>query len=267
MISLKLGAHPSPDDPADFSFSASELLAGALPGGTASPSVLGAHEWRTQLYQDCIGYACVQPVQDLFAVRGEPLPTLAPLMPYGGSRLLASPPATGEALPDGGCNYRLAQKWLRDVGIVSERLFSETDENVAIAPPLDIRQAGKKARIKASHRIIAGTVTELRDQLLAALNLARDGKACAPGFVMPVDEAYANGGAAVYRQRGGKLLGYHGQMIAGIDDVLDVAEVPGTWGRDVGDAGLFRIGLPLLFEIGSEFWVIEIDFADFEVTT
>jgi hypothetical protein len=261
-----LGADPSPHDPSDFAFADSELLAGALPSTNASPSILDAHEYRTQRYQDCIAFACIEPVQALFKVLGRPKPKLAPLFQYGGSRLLAAPPKPGARLVDTGCSYRYALKWGRDEGYVAESLWPETDENVVVTPPADVRQAARSAKMVAAHRIIAPTLEDFRVQLRASLALARDGKATSPGFVMPVHEGYIAAGSSVYTAPAGKLLGYHGQPIMGMDGPADVALVPGSWGPEAGDRGLFRISIPCLYQIGSEFWIQEINPNAFEVT-
>jgi hypothetical protein len=262
-----LGAHPSKDDPrdAEFAFDKSEIFAGVMPGADASPSVVDAHDYREQRFQDCVGMTCVETAQTFFAVIGKPKPRLSPMLPYCGSRTLASPPQPGQLLADGGCSLRHALKWDRDVGFVSEDLWPETAENVGLTPPADVRDAAASARAVSAHRIIAPTLESFREQLRVALVAAKAKQAAPIAFIMPVHEAYFNIGSRIYDKPEGKIVGYHAQPVGGLDGPNDCVLVPGSWGRGFGDNGLARISVPCLYAIGSEFWVQVFDPNAFEV--
>ena len=267
-MSFLLGAKPSPPDPKDatFAFEKSELLAGVILPESNDVSITDAHEWREQRYQDCVGISIVEVAKDNATVLGHPCPPLAPLLPYNQACFYDQPPAPGKRMPDVGTNPRLGIKAAMHCGLVPESEYPETDENIGMVPPMDVWQSASVARVKSYHRITSRDLNSFRHNINAALKLARDGKAAAPMFAMPVYENYLKIGSSVYESIGGKLLGHHMQPITGRRDHLDAYEVPGSWPRkEFGDNGLALISTSCLYAIGREFWVAIIDFDSFKV--
>jgi hypothetical protein len=74
---------------------------------------------------------------------------------------------------------------------------------------------------------------------------------------MPVYQAYVDSGSNVYAGEQDVFVGFHGQVIEVYDPNRKAFGVPGTWGRDVGDRGLFWIGEDAMAAMGSEYWVLE----------
>lgn len=178
----------------------------------------------------CVGQALIRSVWLNACLDGFTLPWLSAKLPYDFARLEDAPYVT---MVDDGCRPIAAIRNVVDNGLVSEDAWPLTEENVNVAPPLDIYKHALEARVTSYYRIARGhgCVTLIR----RALSLGY-----CPIFAMPVDEAFEQWtGFRAYPGRTGPSLGGHMQCIAGWDSTS--VYVISSWGFDHGENGIVRI--------------------------
>lgn len=250
------GALPSPPDHRDdgYAFQSSELYAGSAAPSRTSVDVVDLHTWRVQGGNNCVPLTICEQAQDLATAQGDPLPDLASMPLYKRGQGLEGPPVPGVGYPDNGANQRFIYKAFRDYGTLLESEYPDVEENRVRVPPMAVWSAVPAVKIDTFRRIRGENDPDtLRMGIVAALQFARLGKCSLPSSVMPVDDAY---GALpendVYDRTGGKVWGWHCQIIVAYDAVRDAVALASSWGRR-----LYWVNLSWLAANGFEFFLFE----------
>lgn len=136
-------------------------------------------------------------------------------------------------LRDEGSRPAVAMRGMMTYGLVAESQWPLSDDNVNVAPPLDVFVGGLAAQVSAYYRIASGP---------GAATLARQALADGffPIFAMDVDSSYERmSGQSAYDGPTGPILGGHAQCLVGYDEHSFL--VAGSWGPGFAADGFARI--------------------------
>lgn len=250
------GAVPSSPDHRDesYAFQRSELYVGSAAPSRTSVDVVDLHTWRVQGAASCVSYSTIEQIQDLATAQNDPLPLLSGAHLYARARILGTAPIPGVGIPDRGSSCRLNLKAARDYGVLLETEYPDVPEHVTRVPPAAAWSAPPTVKIDTFRRIRGERdVDTLRMGVIAVLQFARLGKCSLPSSVMQVDDAYAAlAEDAVYDTPGGKVWGYHCQVIVAYDAARDAVALASSWGKRI-----YWVSLAWLAANGLEFWLFE----------
>lgn len=178
----------------------------------------------------------------------------SPLVPYTQARLLGEQhiirTPDEPRLVDWGCGVRWGMKGIRDVGLVPEDLWPETEANLNAVPDLASFKAGESATIKSFHRISD-------DGQASAEIIAAGRRGYAPIVCMMVDQKFVDIGREVYDGPGGDQLGGHALVVVAYSAVLGAFAFDNWWGDDFGDEGFVWISEAVVNSLTYDKWVIE----------
>ena len=250
------GAIPSPPDERDrdFAFHKTEKFAGAFTGTRTSVDVTDLHTWRVQPANSCVEYAIAEQCQALGVAEGRPLDLLGVARFYALTRLRTEAPVPSAGIPDTGSSQRYAYAVAREDGIQSEDVWPDSSSIATLVPPARVWEAAPLIKLGTCHRIFGeGDVDALRDGIITALTLARDGKCSPPTTLMQVDDAYgALPEDEVYSAPGGNVWGWHCQMALAYLADLDAVALASSWSKR-----RFLVSVPWLAANGGETWVVD----------
>lgn len=181
---------------------------------------------RAQRRQNCCAHAVS--AQLVINARAEGIDLAEPSVEYlyVEAQLYASP---HQPLRDDGSSLRAMFVGGSDAGLVSERSMPEGEGDLEL-PPDDLIRDAEDGKILTWEILPDGLSSS--EAIYQALE---DGLATTICWI--VDEAYANVGAGVHRQTGGRPIGAHCQIVVGYDAILDAFIVRNSWGTDFGDLG------------------------------
>lgn len=254
-------ASPITDEDRARDFHQSQLF-GAASSSPQTVRLTDKHDWYVQGSESCVPTSHVSSVNDLARIRGAPFARKP-----GAGRLFATTqmrqgliiPGKGLANSGSSCGFALAEMRDPDAsGIIADDDYPDNDENATRVPPLSAFEADVLFRITGAHRILfeeaPDPVTTLRTGILAAMNLAAQGKAAMPTACMTVDDAYGNlPVGAVYSATGGNVWGGHCQQITEVDEDLDAIGFATSWGGE----RVFYVSIPWFAKNGAAAFVIE----------
>jgi hypothetical protein len=263
-------------DTRDKLFATSPLMGAPLVTTTSSMSFLEHVTYRVQKYASCVGWDLSQKIElwSLLTwasqVRDEtgkilvesPIGFPSPLYNYTRARLLGEkdlPRKDGDPLlTDWGSGCRFAMKAVSETGLVLEGAWPESPETINRVPPADLFEDGAVATVDAYYRIPDGRVCKelgLPPPSVQIRDAMRRGYP--PGCCMIVDQRYTEIGKATYDAPGGEIGGGHCQTIVVSDDERKALGLLSTWGRDVGDAGIFWVSDDYADKYFNDMWVVK----------
>jgi hypothetical protein len=261
---------PELPDPRDLLFTEGKIAGfrPILPDG--SISWLDLVTYRVQRYSSCVGWDLAQKCElaslIAFSLSPEfapkPIDFPSPLFNYTRARLLGEkdlPRKDGDPLlVDWGSGCRWAMKAVRDTGLVTEAAWPESPETINRVPSADLFENGVVCTVEAFYRIPDGK-TCLERRLPSPSAQIHDAmqRGYPPGGCMIVDEKYAGIGKATYGLPGGKILGGHCQTVVAHDVPGKRFGVLSTWGRDVGDEGIFWVSEDFVNHEWYDIWVVQ----------
>jgi len=206
---------------------------------------------HTQLAQDCCAHATstlawvmAQVLRIALPFPGEP----SVLHLYGNARLRARP---REPLRDEGSILAFMFEGAAEDGLVAEKDWPETVENIDAIPPDDVWRTAERAVLTGARKLSdgAGSVPEL----IAALRRRRPSTIC-----MRVDERFGGIGADVYTSPGGLIVGSHCMLVVGYISSVRAFIIRNSWGESFGDLGYALVHEDIVARLSYEKYTFDV---------